>query len=72
MLRLELPETREGRENRETLGVSGVNPGEQRLAETLHRLLAEPAPQEARDGLVAVLPPGGADEIEAHAQLARP
>ena len=72
ILRFELPETREGGENRETLVVAGVNPGEQRLAETLHCLLTEAAPEEGRDRLVTVLRSGGTNEIEAHAQLPRP
>jgi hypothetical protein len=72
VLRLDGSESGEGGEDGQALGIAGVDPGEERLAETVHRLLPEPPAQEAGDRLVAVLLPPGTDEVEAHPQLARP
>ena len=69
---LQLPKAREGREDREPLGIACVDAGEQRLAQALHGLLPEAPAQERRDRLVAVAVLAGDQDVEAHAQLARP
>ena len=72
MAGLQLREPREGRADREALRVAGVDPGEERLPQAVHRLLAEVPAQEVPDRLVAVAGTGRDHEVEAHAQLAGP
>ena len=72
MLLLEVAEARESGEDREPLGVAGVDAGEQRLAEAIDRLLPEPPPKERGDRLVPATVPTRDHEVEAHAELAGP
>ena len=69
---LEVPEAREGAEDREPLRVSCVDARKQRLAKAFDRLLAEAAAQEGGDRLVAVAAAAGDHDVESHPQLAGP
>src|SRR5207245_7559299 len=68
---LELSEPWHRRRQREIVGIGGVDSGDQRLGDALQRLAAESATYEGAQALVVAHAPRQ-DEIEGHAQLARP
>ncbi len=72
VLLFELGELGEGGLEAERVDVAGVEAAEERLGQALERLAAEAAADEAADGLVRGVAPAGDDQVEAHAELARP
>src|SRR5207253_2079054 len=71
LLLLELGEARHRGREAQVVGIGGVDPGDERLGDTLEGLPAEPPSHERAQAFV-VGDPAGQDEVERHAERARP